>query len=154
MAHGHRGRLCSIMQCARLSKMDRITSEIARCNNQVWVNPKPSTTWVLQIGGPSPSVGFCISPGTCAMFGAKLPQPWHTVTHAYTPCPSSPRPPSPEPSPCSVRSTPWHTVEFTHYHPAVSLPPPNLSCPIMLPQRRSLGRIYCRSATPCHCCIF
>lgn len=35
-----------------------------------WINPSPSTTWLIQIGGASPNIGFCISNDTCAMFGA------------------------------------------------------------------------------------
>ena len=49
----------------------------AKCINgapatvEAWVNPTPSTTWLIQIGSASPSVGFCISAGACAQFGAK-----------------------------------------------------------------------------------
>ena len=50
-----------------------------------WINPNTSTTWVIQIGGPSPSVGFCISGDACAMYGAAT----GTVP------PASPSPPVP-----------------------------------------------------------
>ena len=35
---------------------------------QAYINPTPSTVWVIQIGGASPGVGFCISAGACAQF--------------------------------------------------------------------------------------
>lgn len=54
---------------------------------QAWINPTPSTTWVIQIGGPSPSVGFCISASACAQFGAKT---------------GKPPPPTPTPAPVPI----------------------------------------------------
>eukprot|EP01052_Picozoa_sp_SAG31_P033695 SAG31_NODE_3843_length_3823_cov_17.361171_1_plen_595_part_00 len=64
----------------------------AKCLNgapasvSAWINPVPSTTWVIQLGGSSPGVGFCISGDSCAQFGAAGGKP---------PPPSPPSPPAP-----------------------------------------------------------
>jgi hypothetical protein len=58
----------------------------AQASVSVWVNPTPSTVWLIQIGGPSPAVGFCVSGDACAQYGA---------TNGTVPPPTPPKPPSP-----------------------------------------------------------